>query len=426
MSSHLNNPKNKLIDQKIIDDSGANKHENLPNIHTEFHDDYDQIQAAVLETKRGRWFLGEYARKNRQVESQLVLDALTSIQNKIDGKKPDAEISKVKVETQKPTTPKVEAQKTEPPKNNFSTEQQSSLFGKLFVNFKQKTITGLKWAGIKGTLEFSKIQTIINFAAYQSRVSIETQEKKLNAIIAELSAQKADPKIIRKLNTISSELHKLEELQVNLNVQLEDGLKFMGEVEKIAHNPTEYLEEIAQKQQEKDQKTAEKQQKTAEKQQKMAKNEPKIAEIEPETTEIEPEIVEIEPKNIRLGPAGRIKKMFRIEQTLKQQQAANLAEPAKAFDEAFANQRLTIKENPSVISTPENIERDIQPAENNQKISAQSDKLAKIGDVMKQADAGKTNPAQAPEIVIDEDFNALNSLALLSKTERTMLFTLQN
>jgi hypothetical protein len=38
--------------------------------------DYDAIEAAVVETERGRWFLKEYARRNRNADSLLILEAL--------------------------------------------------------------------------------------------------------------------------------------------------------------------------------------------------------------------------------------------------------------------------------------------------------------------------------------------------------------
>lgn len=413
MSGNRNNPKNELIDQKISSDKTL-------KAKSEYHDDYDQIHSAVLETKRGRWFLGEFARKNQQVESQLVLDAIAALEGKItqnsSAAAPEIKIDSAKVETAKPELTKPQAQKTEITKDDFETEQQSTHFGKLFATFKHKTMIGLKWAGIKGMLEFSKIQTIINFAAYQSRASIQTQEKKLNAIIEDLQTQNIDPIILKKLNIVASELRKLEELQGNLNVQLEDGLKFMGEVEKIVQNIEPDYEKFTPKSLENAPKTAKKQQKTAKNKQKTPENELKTLEITPKIT--------------KLGPAGRIKKMFKIEQTLEQQTAENLAEPAKAFDEAFAAERLKVEAETRSVSNAENIEKDLQPIiakaktiEDKTIISEQSEKLAQISDKMKQA----TETAdQQPQIIINDDFNALNSLALLSKTERTMLFTLQN
>jgi chemotaxis regulatin CheY-phosphate phosphatase CheZ len=42
--------------------------------------DYEAIQAAVLETWRGRWFLTEYARRNRHADTSVVLAAIERIE----------------------------------------------------------------------------------------------------------------------------------------------------------------------------------------------------------------------------------------------------------------------------------------------------------------------------------------------------------
>jgi hypothetical protein len=41
--------------------------------------EYDAIEAAVLETARGRWFLAEYARRNRHTDTDLVLDSIAGM-----------------------------------------------------------------------------------------------------------------------------------------------------------------------------------------------------------------------------------------------------------------------------------------------------------------------------------------------------------
>jgi hypothetical protein len=38
--------------------------------------DYDAIEAAVMETARGRWFLTEYARRNRHADTEVILGAI--------------------------------------------------------------------------------------------------------------------------------------------------------------------------------------------------------------------------------------------------------------------------------------------------------------------------------------------------------------
>jgi hypothetical protein len=42
--------------------------------------DYDAIREAFLETSRGRWFLGEYAKRNRNADTRMVLDAVARIE----------------------------------------------------------------------------------------------------------------------------------------------------------------------------------------------------------------------------------------------------------------------------------------------------------------------------------------------------------
>lgn len=44
---------------------------------------YEQIEAAVMETSRGRWFLSEYARRNRHAETVSILDAIEKLQKNI-------------------------------------------------------------------------------------------------------------------------------------------------------------------------------------------------------------------------------------------------------------------------------------------------------------------------------------------------------
>jgi len=41
--------------------------------------DYDAIEAAVMETARGRWFLSEYARRQRRGETETILGALDAL-----------------------------------------------------------------------------------------------------------------------------------------------------------------------------------------------------------------------------------------------------------------------------------------------------------------------------------------------------------
>ena len=42
--------------------------------------DFDAIREAFMETARGRWFLGEYAKRNRNADTRMVLDAVARIE----------------------------------------------------------------------------------------------------------------------------------------------------------------------------------------------------------------------------------------------------------------------------------------------------------------------------------------------------------
>src|SRR5437764_14478773 len=46
---------------------------------------YDGIHAAVIESAPGRWFLEEYARRNRSADTQLVLAAIERIEAALRG-----------------------------------------------------------------------------------------------------------------------------------------------------------------------------------------------------------------------------------------------------------------------------------------------------------------------------------------------------
>jgi hypothetical protein len=43
-------------------------------------EDYDAIREAFMETARGRWFLDEYAKRNRNADTRMVLDAVSRIE----------------------------------------------------------------------------------------------------------------------------------------------------------------------------------------------------------------------------------------------------------------------------------------------------------------------------------------------------------
>src|SRR6201993_4010358 len=50
-------------------------------------EDYEAIREAFMETSRGRWFLGEYAKRNRNADTSMVLDAVARIEEAMAAQK---------------------------------------------------------------------------------------------------------------------------------------------------------------------------------------------------------------------------------------------------------------------------------------------------------------------------------------------------
>jgi hypothetical protein len=50
--------------------------------------DYEAIREAFMETARGRWFLGEYAKRNRNADTSMVLDAVARIEETLAAQRP--------------------------------------------------------------------------------------------------------------------------------------------------------------------------------------------------------------------------------------------------------------------------------------------------------------------------------------------------
>ena len=46
-------------------------------------DDYEAIEAAVMDTARGRWFLAEFARRNRTADTKVLLDAIERLERQL-------------------------------------------------------------------------------------------------------------------------------------------------------------------------------------------------------------------------------------------------------------------------------------------------------------------------------------------------------
>jgi chemotaxis regulatin CheY-phosphate phosphatase CheZ len=58
--------------------------------------DYGAIEAAVMETARGRWFLSEFARRNRHAETNVLLDAMKRIEQAVSGERAVQQIEHVR------------------------------------------------------------------------------------------------------------------------------------------------------------------------------------------------------------------------------------------------------------------------------------------------------------------------------------------
>ena len=70
--------------------------------------DYSLIEAAVMETVRGRWFLTEFARRNRVADTQVLLDALARIERAAGFSAPASEAAPPLLELSPPLAPLLE------------------------------------------------------------------------------------------------------------------------------------------------------------------------------------------------------------------------------------------------------------------------------------------------------------------------------
>jgi chemotaxis regulatin CheY-phosphate phosphatase CheZ len=60
--------------------------------------DYEAIFAAVMETIRGRWFLSEFARRNRHADTQMVLAAIDRLQATMHGERADPTFERIRTD----------------------------------------------------------------------------------------------------------------------------------------------------------------------------------------------------------------------------------------------------------------------------------------------------------------------------------------
>lgn len=61
-------------------------------------EDYESIAAAVAETARGRWFLAEFARRNRTADTSMLLAAIHRLETRLGGEKPMQQIERVRAD----------------------------------------------------------------------------------------------------------------------------------------------------------------------------------------------------------------------------------------------------------------------------------------------------------------------------------------
>ncbi len=74
-----------------------NKNTTPPSV---INQDYEDIQAAVMETGRGRWFLNEFAQRNRVADTQILLEAIKKLETMVVEKEvpasPDLDVEKIR------------------------------------------------------------------------------------------------------------------------------------------------------------------------------------------------------------------------------------------------------------------------------------------------------------------------------------------
>lgn len=58
--------------------------------------DYDAIELAVMETARGRWFLKEFAARNRQADTTVLLEAIARLEGAVSGEHAAEQIERVR------------------------------------------------------------------------------------------------------------------------------------------------------------------------------------------------------------------------------------------------------------------------------------------------------------------------------------------
>lgn len=61
-------------------------------------EDYEAIEAAVMETGRGRWFLSEFAKRNRHADTNMLLDAIQKLSKSMKRERSVPDIDRVRLD----------------------------------------------------------------------------------------------------------------------------------------------------------------------------------------------------------------------------------------------------------------------------------------------------------------------------------------
>ncbi len=61
-------------------------------------EDYDAIESAVMETARGRWFLSEFARRNRSADTNVLLDAIKKLDKSMRRERKGPQITRIQLD----------------------------------------------------------------------------------------------------------------------------------------------------------------------------------------------------------------------------------------------------------------------------------------------------------------------------------------
>lgn len=67
--------------------------------------DYDAIREAFMETARGRWFLGEYAKRNRNADTAMVLEAVARLEQSVAASRAQAKAVELPPASISPSAP---------------------------------------------------------------------------------------------------------------------------------------------------------------------------------------------------------------------------------------------------------------------------------------------------------------------------------